>query len=189
MRKPPRVQELAQVLGLLVGQVPVAHLDGIQKGPVVGLVVVEVDGLLDAARVDAGEAPHGLRKVAVGAGIIGGPTGVALAPIAAAEAAPAETAASAASAETASASIDSRRGTSDGRRPTRLYPGNRAAEGSRCTRGRGIRERASGTPSTRSIPAACPPPLAMPMRKSSARAFREHTTVASRIVCSAGRGA
>ena len=59
-----------------------ADLHCIQPGPVVDIVaVVGVYGLLDGARVDPGEAAEGRGEVAIGARVVGGPTGAALRPI------------------------------------------------------------------------------------------------------------
>ena len=50
------------------------YFDSIDDGPVVNVVAaVEVDHLLDRARVDPGQPPHALEQMAVGAGIIHGP--------------------------------------------------------------------------------------------------------------------
>src|SRR5438034_21996 len=65
-----------------------ADLDSVEPRPVVDVVaVVRVNRLLDGAHVDAGEAPESGGEMAVGARIIGGPTGTPLGPIVFAEAA------------------------------------------------------------------------------------------------------
>jgi hypothetical protein len=59
-------------------------LDGVEPGPVVYVVaIIQVDGLFDGADAEAGEAFDGLDEVAIGAGVVVGPTEVALGPIAA----------------------------------------------------------------------------------------------------------
>ena len=77
-------QVFAQLHGLGVGELPVAHLHRIQPGPVVDVVaIVEIDGLLDGACLDARETADGLREMAVGARIILCPPSAAFAPVAA----------------------------------------------------------------------------------------------------------
>jgi hypothetical protein len=49
---------------LFVGEGPVADLDSVEPGPIVLVAIVEIDGLLDGADVDAREAADGLRGVA-----------------------------------------------------------------------------------------------------------------------------
>ena len=61
------------------------HFHAVQERPIVGIAPFQVHRLFHAARADSGEAAHGLGKVAVAARIVGGPTGIALAPVAAAE--------------------------------------------------------------------------------------------------------
>ena len=74
MKKPPRSQEIAELLRLCIGQVPVSDLDAVEKRPVVHVVaVVEVDRLFDGPRLDAREPAERLREVPVGAGIVDGP--------------------------------------------------------------------------------------------------------------------
>src|ERR1017187_10209968 len=78
-------EEFAEFDDLGVGELPVAHLDGVQPGVIEHVIVFqEIDGLFDAARVNAGEAADGGGKVPVGTGIVDGPVGVAFAPIEAA---------------------------------------------------------------------------------------------------------
>src|SRR5258706_15596463 len=80
-------QGIAKLGGHIGGELPVAHFAGAHPWPVEDIVAVfEVDGLFDGAGMHAGESPHGLREMAVGARIILGPTGETLAPIAAATA-------------------------------------------------------------------------------------------------------
>ena len=51
---------VAEFVSLFFGEAPLADLNGVEPGPVVYFVaVVEVDGLLDGAGVDAGEAADG----------------------------------------------------------------------------------------------------------------------------------
>ena len=53
--EPAAQNEVAQLGGLRVGEVPLAYLDGVKEGKVVDvIVVVEIHRLLDGARVDAG---------------------------------------------------------------------------------------------------------------------------------------
>ena len=79
-------QKISRIcLRLCVGETPLAHLHGVEPGPVVDIVaVVQIHGLLDGAHVDAGEAAHGFREMAVGARIILRPHGIAFAPVPAA---------------------------------------------------------------------------------------------------------
>ena len=63
----------AQLGALFRSQSPLAYLNGVDPRPVEHVVVVETDNLFGGANVDAGEAPHGLRQMAVGARIILGP--------------------------------------------------------------------------------------------------------------------
>ena len=86
MKKPPRRQYSRSNLPCAIGESPLAHLDGVEPRPIVRVAFVQIDGLLHAADVDAREAAHGLREVAVGAGIVlrperdaGVPVGVAAA--------------------------------------------------------------------------------------------------------------
>ena len=84
--KPAAQQELAELGDLGIGELPVAHLDGIEPRIIEHVVVlVEVDGLLGGAGLDAGEAADGGGEVAVGAGVIDGPVGVAVGPVQAAK--------------------------------------------------------------------------------------------------------
>ncbi len=77
-------QIFAQFRGLRVGQIPVAHLDGVKPGPVVDVVaVVQIHRLLHGADVDAGEAADGAREMPVGARIILVQMELPLAPVAA----------------------------------------------------------------------------------------------------------
>ena len=73
---------LAHGGGLGIGQIPVAHLDGVEPGPIVNVAVIEVKRLLDGAHVNAGEPAEGRGEMAVGAGVIHGPIGAAIAPVA-----------------------------------------------------------------------------------------------------------
>src|SRR5208283_2877984 len=75
----------AELLHLIVGQTPLAHLHRIEPRVVEGVVaIVEVDRLFDGTNVQPGEAPYGFRKMPVCAGIILRPDGEAFAPVAAA---------------------------------------------------------------------------------------------------------
>ena len=49
-KKAAAQQKLAHRFGLVVGQVPVAHFHAVEPWPVVDVMVVEIDGLLDGAR-------------------------------------------------------------------------------------------------------------------------------------------
>ncbi len=74
---------VAEFCAFGVGETPLADLDGVEPGPVVDLVaVVEGDGLLDRTGGDAGEAADGGGEHAVGFGVVLGPEGEALAPVA-----------------------------------------------------------------------------------------------------------
>ena len=80
--EPPAQEELAEFSDLGIGQLPVTHLDCVEPRVIKDVVVqVQVDGLLDGARLDTGEATDGGGEVAVGSGIVDGPIGVALPPI------------------------------------------------------------------------------------------------------------
>ena len=81
IRKPPR-RRYSRRAGLLLAPLPVADLDRVEPGPIELIAVLDVDGLLDGAAVDAGEAPHREHEMALGARVVGGPAGVALAPVA-----------------------------------------------------------------------------------------------------------
>src|SRR5882724_4907446 len=56
--------------GLTVTQIPVADLHGVDPWPVVNIALVQIDGLLHRAGVQAREPSHGQYEVAVGARII-----------------------------------------------------------------------------------------------------------------------
>src|SRR5260370_1129284 len=72
---------VAKFFALGLGEAPLAYLNGVEPGPVVDFVaVVEVDGLLDGAGVDASEAADGCGEGAVGAGVVLGPEGEAFLP-------------------------------------------------------------------------------------------------------------
>ena len=76
-------QIFAHDFGFLFGEAPFAHLHGVYPRPVERFVAVfHHHGLLDGPRLDARQAPHGLRKMTVGARIILGPERQALAEIA-----------------------------------------------------------------------------------------------------------
>ena len=49
-------QEFAHGLGLVVGQVPVAHFHAVEPRPIVHVVVVKIDGLFHGTRADARQA-------------------------------------------------------------------------------------------------------------------------------------
>ena len=67
-------QVLAQLLGLVVGEHPVADLDRVQRGPVINVVgAVQIHHLFRRSRVDAGQAPNAFKQMTVGAGEIHGP--------------------------------------------------------------------------------------------------------------------
>ena len=136
MRKPPRSRYSRKLLGLRVGQLPVAHLAGVEPGPVVDVVaVVQVDGLLDGAGVEARQPAEGLGEVAVGARIILGPAGAAFAPVESAAPAPAP----------GEAGERMLADTSGGRRPIRSFRRNpQAARRCRRLRGCGRREMGAG---------------------------------------------
>ena len=70
----------AEQLSLCIGESPLADLDGVEPRPIVGVAFLEVHWLFHAACVYAGQAAHGLREMAVGAGIILGPERDALMP-------------------------------------------------------------------------------------------------------------
>src|SRR6202167_4907466 len=72
----------AHFLCLDVVEAPFADLDGIEPGPIVGVAVVEVDGLFDGADLDAGQAAERLGEGAVGARVILGPQRGDFAPVA-----------------------------------------------------------------------------------------------------------
>src|SRR5205807_4835961 len=72
---------VGEFFALGFGESPLAYLDGVEPGPVVDFVaVVEVDGLLDGAGVDAGKAADGGGESAVGFGVVLGPEGEAFLP-------------------------------------------------------------------------------------------------------------
>ena len=72
-------QILAQLGRLCVRQIPVADLDGVQPWPIEDIVaVVEIDGLLDRARVDRGQPADHLGHVPVGARVVDRPAGAAV---------------------------------------------------------------------------------------------------------------
>jgi hypothetical protein len=74
---------VAEFFCLGFGEAPLAYLNGVEPRPVVDFVaVIEVDGLLDGAGVDAGEAADGSGECAVGFGVVLGPEGEAFAPVA-----------------------------------------------------------------------------------------------------------
>src|SRR5207244_1189996 len=73
-------QEFAQGAGLLIGEVPVANFDTIEKGPVVLIGIVQVDGLFDAAGMNSGEAADGYGQMPVAARVVHGPVGSSLFP-------------------------------------------------------------------------------------------------------------
>ncbi len=53
-------EEIAELCGLCIGEVPMADFDAIEPGPVIDFVaVIEIDGLLDAACGEASEAADG----------------------------------------------------------------------------------------------------------------------------------
>ena len=63
MKKPPRSRYSRNCFGLCVGQVPFAHLHGIEPGPVEHVVaIVQIDRLLDGAHMEAGQPADGLRE-------------------------------------------------------------------------------------------------------------------------------
>ncbi len=63
---PEEMKKIAKFFGLLFGEAPFAHLNGVEPRPVVNLVaVVQVHRLLDRAHVNAGQAPQRLREVAI----------------------------------------------------------------------------------------------------------------------------
>jgi hypothetical protein len=73
---------IAHLGGLRVGEIPFAGTHRVEPGPIEHVVaLVEVHGLLHRTRVNPRETPHGLKKMAIGAWIILGPTGVSLGPI------------------------------------------------------------------------------------------------------------
>src|SRR5262249_27702383 len=62
----------AQAAHLNLVEIPAADLDGVEERPIVLIAFFDVDGLLDTARIDAGEASHGGGEVAGGGGGVGG---------------------------------------------------------------------------------------------------------------------
>ena len=83
-QEPAAQQVLAQLRGLLVGQVPLPDLDGIEPRPIEHVVaVLEIDGLLDGARVDDAQAADERCDVPVAARIVDGPARAAVLPLAA----------------------------------------------------------------------------------------------------------
>ena len=69
---------LADFLALPVGEVPMAHFHGVDPGPEIDFVVIQIQvhHLLARSSVDASEAPHALHELAVGLGKIGRPGAV-----------------------------------------------------------------------------------------------------------------
>src|SRR5579884_1000759 len=65
---------------LLVGEVPMADLDAVEPRPVVDVVVVEIDGLLDGARLHARQPAHGGGEMAIRARVGHRPVGGAFLP-------------------------------------------------------------------------------------------------------------
>src|SRR5579884_2568723 len=73
-------QIIAELFGLPIGEAPLADLNGVEPGPVVDLIVViEIDGLLDGADVNAREAAHGFGEMTISARVILGPEAEAVA--------------------------------------------------------------------------------------------------------------
>src|SRR5437870_2562128 len=75
-------QIFAKSAALVIGELPVPDLDTIHPWPVENLVTIEIDHLLNRARVQAREAADALHELAVGLGVIDGPS-AARAPVAA----------------------------------------------------------------------------------------------------------
>ena len=64
---------------LLLGEVPLVGTGAVEERPVEDFIAVEgIDGLLDGADVQVGQAADGQDEMAVGAGIVVGPGAVAL---------------------------------------------------------------------------------------------------------------
>src|SRR5262249_22181423 len=72
---------LAQELALLIREAPFADLDGVDPGPIVGVAFFEIDGLLDAADVDAGEPADGLGEMTGSTRVVLRPEGKAGVPL------------------------------------------------------------------------------------------------------------
>ena len=89
MKKPPRRRYSRKAATCLSVSAQWPTSTRVEPGPVELVALVEVDGLLDGADVDAREAADGLHDVAVGAGVVDGPVGGAAGPIVAVTEAPA----------------------------------------------------------------------------------------------------
>src|SRR5437868_9330004 len=62
---------VAELSGLSIGKIPLPHLHGVEPRPVEDvIVIIQIDGLLDRARVDARQAPDGSQEMAIGPRII-----------------------------------------------------------------------------------------------------------------------
>jgi hypothetical protein len=68
-------QVFAHFLALFGRETPFAHLDRVEPGKVEFLILVEVDRLLGRTDMNAGQTPHGLRKMAVGTRVVLRPQG------------------------------------------------------------------------------------------------------------------
>ena len=77
------IQELAHLLDLDVGELPVPHLNRIQPGIVEHVIaVVQIDRLLHRADMYARQPAKRDRNMPIGRGVVGGPTGSAMLPVA-----------------------------------------------------------------------------------------------------------
>ena len=66
-------QVFAQALRLRFREGPRLNLDGVHKGKVEDVVVVEIDDLLIASCIDPGEPPESFEKYDVGFRVVSGP--------------------------------------------------------------------------------------------------------------------
>ena len=83
-------QVVAQLVGVLVGEFPESWQANDQVGPVEHIIAIfQVHRLLDRAHVDGGEATQDACVEAVAPGVVDGPGGAALAPVATESAKPA----------------------------------------------------------------------------------------------------
>src|SRR4029077_1152278 len=71
------LQVAAHALGLIVVEVPIGHVDGIEPRPVIDFIAIRIDHFLVGARVDARQTKNTLHKLPIRSRIIFGPTAVA----------------------------------------------------------------------------------------------------------------